>query len=185
MNRLGIYIDAKDLYHATWRLGPYFNLHSAKPDYNAIAVEALQAAASNLDGVFDVAVKVIYTVARDKRATAFWRAMRARGFETFIHLLEDDAPPCRVCRTRADAFSWETEIMHHVTTAAVIDRKVDAVVVVSGSPRLGALRDLLADASIPALFMAFPDDDKGAIRPSYALPLTPACMTGERYTTHA
>lgn len=182
---ISIYVDGQSIFKSTWLLGPKYGLHSAKPDYEAIMNEAINAGCDAL-GVEEVDIEeaVVYSSARHT-AKKFQAALKNAGFDCKIHVLRQRGT-CGVCGSQKDHFSWRTQIVADAIEAlhrGALVRDLDhCTIVVSASPEMKALTDVIQGYNMKVVSMGFPG------RLSDKLPnhrfLTEKCMYGEELRTN-
>lgn len=182
---ISIYVDGQSIFKSTWLLGPKYGLHSAKPDYEAIMNEAINAGCDALSvEEVDIEQAIVYSSARHT-AKKFQLALRQVGFDCKIHVLRQRGA-CGVCGSQKDHFSWRTQIVADALQALhethLIGNPDHCTIVVSGSPEMKALTNVIELYGMKVVCMGSPG------RLSDKLPnqrfLTEKCMYGEELRTN-
>ena len=181
MNRLGIYIDGHNLYRQAWLLGPKNKLHAAKPDYEAVLGEALDAGDRLYSEAFEVVAKRLYTASRNtapRLVSPFGHAMEKIGFDVRHHRLKGSAA-CGLCGRDDDRFTWSTKIMADVLMGFT-QGEINGAIIVSGSADYWPLCDMFPEYEYPFTMMGFP----GGVSPrldGFTQYLTDKCLYGETF----
>jgi uncharacterized LabA/DUF88 family protein len=111
-------------------------LRQARPDYEAILVEAIRLAKARMEsGDVEIVRQIVYSISR-KRALGFEQVLSRLGYEVRNVIL----------KSRTDSFDWDTQLAVDAVRDAVL---VDLVIIVSGdgdvAPILQAVREQGAD----------------------------------------